>query len=296
MLRAVCCFSRCLFLAGAFAFPSVAQTPTPIPTPSPAATPPVKGRSTTRSPEANFLKDIASDQKAIFTSPFHIGRSDWRWLGPFLGGTAALIATDNTTSRWVSKNGSLPGLSRIASFNGGVYVSGGVSAGMYLVGRWKGNDRLRETGLLAGEALIDSQVVTQVSKLVFQRQRPNQADSEGEFFSGKGSSFFSGHASSSWSVATVVACEYHDHPLAVWGAYGLAAVVSVSRYTGRKHFLSDVLVGAGVGYGIGRYVCAKRGTFAEDGDDDTTISRHWRVSPYLDARTATRGGSFVWQF
>lgn len=293
MLRTVSHFSRWLVLACAFALSGVAQTPTPSPTPTP--TPVVKGGSTTHRPEANFLKDIASDQKAIWTSPFHIGSSDWKWLGPFLAGTGGLIATDKTTSSWVSKNGSLPGASRIASFNGGVYVSGGVSAGMYLIGRWKGNDRLRETGLLAGEALIDSQIVTQAAKLIFQRQRPNQADSEGEFFSGKGSSFFSGHASSSWSVATVVACEYHDHPLAVWGAYGLATVVSISRYTGRKHFLSDVFVGAGVGYGIGRYVCGKRATYSNDGDDDT-VSRRWRVLPYLDARTATRGGSFVWQF
>ena len=31
-----------------------------------------------------------------------------------------------------------------------------------------------------------------------------------------------------------------------------AAAVSVSRYTGRNHFLSDVLVGSALGYGIGR--------------------------------------------
>jgi membrane-associated phospholipid phosphatase len=291
MLRTglLCCQS--VLLACFLVVANVAQTPTPTPTPTPV----VKGGSTIHRPESNVFKDIIGDQKAIWTSPFHIQHSDWKWLGPFVGGTAALIATDKTTSSWVRKNGSLPGVSRIASFNGGVYVAGGVSAGMYVIGRWRGNDHLRETGLLAGEALIDSQVVTQAAKLVFQRQRPNQADSEGEFFSGKGSSFFSGHASSSWSVATIIACEYHDHPLAVWGSYGVATAVSISRYTGRKHFLSDVFVGAAVGYGIGRYVCGKRASYAE-GDDDTTVSRRWRVAPYLDGRTATRGGSFILQF
>jgi hypothetical protein len=29
---------------------------------------------------------------------------------------------------------------------------------------------------------------------------------------------------------------------------------SISRYTGQKHFLSDVLVGSAIGYGVGRYV------------------------------------------
>jgi membrane-associated phospholipid phosphatase len=292
MLRIGLLFSRSVLLACIFALPAAAQTPTPTPNPTPAWS-----KSANRVRESDFLKNIVADQKAIWTSPFHIGRSDWKWLGPFAAGTAALIATDKTTSTWVSKGGSLPGISRQVSEDGGVYIAGGLSAGMYLVGRWKGNDHLRETGLLAAEALIHSQVVTQAAKLVFERQRPNQADSEGEFFSGKGSSFFSGHASSSWSVATVIACEYHNNPFAVWGSYGLATAVSLSRYAGRKHFLSDVVVGSAVGYGIGRYVCHKRASLAErDDNTDNTVSRRWQVLPYLNARTGAKGGSFVWQF
>jgi hypothetical protein len=38
------------------------------------------------------------------------------------------------------------------------------------------------------------------------------------------------------------------------GAYGLATAVSIARFTGRNHFLSDALVGSAIGYGIGRYV------------------------------------------
>jgi hypothetical protein len=104
---------------------------------------------------------------------------------------------------------------------------------MYLIGRWTHSDRLRETGRLASEALIDSQIVTQVSKLAFGRLRPNEGDGEGRFFHG-GRSFFSGHASASWSVASVIACQYRDHTLAVVVSYGLASAVSVSRYTGES--------------------------------------------------------------
>ncbi|HTH50577.1 MAG TPA: phosphatase PAP2 family protein [Pyrinomonadaceae bacterium] len=266
-----------------------AQTPTPTPTPK------QKAPSTLHKPETNFFKDIASDQKAIWTSPFHIGKSDWKWLGPFLGGTAALIATDKETSSWVSRGGSLPGISRDVSWNGGIYAAAGISGGMYLIGRSTHHDRLQETGRLAMEALADSQIVTQVAKLAFGRQRPNEGDSEGRFFKG-GRSFFSGHASASWSVATIVACEYSDHPLAVWGSYGLATAVSLSRYTGRKHFLSDIFVGAGVGYGIGRYVCGKRKTVYTDDDTVTIKEPRWRVAPYVSSATGTRGGSFIWSF
>jgi membrane-associated phospholipid phosphatase len=56
-----------------------------------------------------------------------------------------------------------------------------------------------------------------------------------------------------WSLATIVANEYHDRPMVQVAAYGLATLVGVSRFTGRNHFLSDVLVGSAMGYGIGRY-------------------------------------------
>ncbi|MGH9931960.1 MAG: phosphatase PAP2 family protein [Pyrinomonadaceae bacterium] len=56
----------------------------------------------------------------------------------------------------------------------------------------------------------------------------------------------------------MIAREYgHHRPLVQVGAYGLATAVSLSRYTGRNHFLSDVLVGSAMGYGIGRYVYHK---------------------------------------
>jgi membrane-associated phospholipid phosphatase len=260
---------------------ALGQSPTPTPTPKPTT---------------NFFKDIARDQKAIWTSPFHIKRSDWKWLGPFLGGTGALIATDKETSSWVARGGSLPGISRDVSWNGGIYVTAGVAGGMYAVGRWTHNDKLAETGRLATEALIDSQIVTQVSKVAFGRLRPNEGDSEGRFFKG-GRSFFSGHASASWSVASVIACEYHDHTLAVVAAYGIASAVSISRYTGRKHFLSDVLVGAGVGYGIGRYVCREHGTVAQSPNPvPSTFSWKPVVTPYFDARTGSKGGRLSWSF
>jgi len=121
------------------------------------------------------------------------------------------------------------------------------------VGRATGNARARETGRVGGEALIDSALVFTVLKSVSQRPRPTIDDAHAEFFDG-GRSFPSGHAASAWALATVIANEYHDRRAVRVAAYGLASAVSVSRYTARKHFLSDVLVGSVIGYGIGRHV------------------------------------------
>src|SRR4051812_32504990 len=107
MLRIGLLFGRSILLACFFALSALAQTPTPTPT----ATPAVKAGSTTHRPESNILNDLAADQKAIWTSPFHIEHSDWKWLVPFAGATAALVATDQHTSAWVRSNGSLPKIS-----------------------------------------------------------------------------------------------------------------------------------------------------------------------------------------
>ncbi len=39
-----------------------------------------------------------------------------------------------------------------------------------------------------------------------------------------------------------------------WGAYGLATGVILARIGGKKHFVSDVLVGATLGYVTGTYL------------------------------------------
>ena len=39
-----------------------------------------------------------------------------------------------------------------------------------------------------------------------------------------------------------------------YGAFAIATAVSLSRYSGRNHFMSDVLVGSSIGFLIGRFV------------------------------------------
>src|SRR2546428_629656 len=91
-----------------------AQTPTqtPSPTPKPAAT------STL---ERQFFKNILSDQKAIWTAPFHLQRRDARWLAPIGFGTAALIATDRRSGDEIAESTSQLHISRIVSYGGSVY-------------------------------------------------------------------------------------------------------------------------------------------------------------------------------
>lgn len=207
--------------------------------------------------ERIFFRDLARTQKTIWTSPLRLQSAHWKWGLPLAGATAALIASDKGTTHEVKEliNDSPTSLraSRWTSQVGGAAANFGTAGAIYLLGRWTNNDRLRETGLLATEAVIHTGIVVNTLKLATNRQRPEQGDGRGRFWAG-GKSFPSGHAGMSFALATVVAQEYRDKPLIRWGAYGLAAAVSASRVTGLKHHPSDVVIGGLIGFGIGRYV------------------------------------------
>ena len=216
------------------------STPTASPAPSPSL-------------EHRFLKNILRDQRAIWTSPFRMSGKDVTWLAPLALSTGVLIATDQGTASSLGNNDERLEVSRAISYTGALYTTGGMAAAFYLIGRGRNNLRARETGLLGAEALLNGVIVTKALKAVTQRPRPLEDTGRGRFFDG-GGAFPSGHAVSAWSFATIVAEEYRHRPFVRWSAYGLATAVSISRFTVRKHFLSDVLVGSAIGYGIGHYV------------------------------------------
>jgi membrane-associated phospholipid phosphatase len=184
---------------------------------------------------------------------------------------------------------------------GSGYGASSIAGAFYLIGRATHNARARETGLLGGEALIDSGIVAAVLKSSTQRPRPRAGKERGDFFDG-GLSFPSGHTIAAWSLATVIANEYKDRPYVRFGVYGLAALMSASRFTGRNHFLSDVLVGSAIGYGIGRYVYRVHHdpNIAIDpygGQTSGVRSRLFPlIAPRYDRSTHSYGMTLAWTF
>jgi membrane-associated phospholipid phosphatase len=200
---------------------------------------------------------ILKDQVWIWTSPVHIRAHDLIWLLPLGAATGLTLATDTDAMRDLSRN---PSFNK-DSVNASNSLLGGelaIPVTLYGVGVFKGDAHARETGLLSGEALADSVVLDQVTKLIFRRQRPLYNNAAGDFFSSNAgnNSFPSSHSMLAWSVAGVVAGEYPS-PWVQVGAYSLATSVSVTRVLGQEHFPTDVLVGGAAGWLIGHYVFAK---------------------------------------
>ncbi len=277
-----------------FAAEARAQTPSPTPSPTPNA-------SATPTLESQFFKNVLRDQKAIWTAPFHLHGRDARWLAPLGLGTAALIATDRRTGDEIAESHAQLNASRIISYAGSGYGVGAVAATFYLGGRAKHNDRARETGVLGAEALLDSALVVTALKEITQRRRPTATKGRGDFFDG-GSSFPSGHSIEAWSLAAIVADEYHDHRIVQVAAYGIASAVSVARFTSRNHYLSDVLVGSALGYGIGQYVyhAHHRKTSVSGGEEEEESrgrTKRWPlIVPEYDRHARDYGVALVWSF
>ena len=168
-----------------------------------------------------FLKHLVKDQKSFWTSPHDLQKSDWQWLAPSAVIAGSLVASDS----WISKQvpDSTQQLKRSKEVSDyAAYSMIGLSAGSFLLGHLTKNDHLQETGLLSGEAAINSTAVAYFLKEITQRPRPYQGNEHGSFFQG-GDSFPSEHAAIAWSVASVWAHEYPgklSQILGLWFGFG----------------------------------------------------------------------------
>ena len=97
-----------------------------------------------------------------------------------------------------------------------------------------------------------------------------------------------------------ISYEYKHVPWVRYGALAAAGIVTASRYSGRKHFLSDLAVGSGIGFLIGRYVYKKH-HIAPDIDPDGMPSKKSTtfmpvISPFYEPGSRTYAANLTWSF
>ena len=214
--------------------------------------------------ESRFLIHLAEDQKDIWTSPFHLQPGDAKWLVPAAGITTGLMVSD-PASAYAMRLGNLSAWKKASDV--GVASAIGMTGAAYVWGHMTHNERMRETGVLATEAMINALGVDYAMKYTFGRLRPYQSNYQNIFFH-SGTSFPASHAAVTWAFASVVAREY-PNPFVEVGAYGLALGTSLARAASEQHFLSDVFVGGLMGYQIGRQIYKQRHN--KNLDDDLKI-------------------------
>jgi membrane-associated phospholipid phosphatase len=239
-----------------------------------------------------FFVNLLLDQKDIVTSPFHISGQDAIAWGLIGAGTGALIATDRTSASAFPNTVDQISISKDVSNLGAVYTVLPVTVGMYVGGAIAHNAKMRETGVLGGEAIVDTLIDVGVLKVIFRRSRPFEDNGRGTFFNG-GTSFPSGHAAESWALASVVAHEYNKNIVVPITAYGLASLVSFSRLSGQQHFASDILFGGAMGWFTGRYVFKTHTDHSPHVHHKLSDLRP-QVAPQFEPSSRTRGVALIW--
>jgi membrane-associated phospholipid phosphatase len=251
---------------GAVAQQPLPQAPSPqVGSPAPANPAPDSLDAPPKHPnESKFIVHLAEDQKDIWTSPFHLNPGNFKWLVPAAGITTGLLVTD-PQSAYAMRLGNLNAWKNVS--DAGLASALGMTGAGYIWGRITHNERARETGVLATEAMLNALALDSALEASTGRLRPQPSNYQNIFLRG-GSSFPSDHAGVTWAFASIVAHEY-PNPFAEFAAYGLALGTSIARAASEQHFLSDAFVGSVMGYQIGRQIYKKR--HDTNLDDDLTI-------------------------
>ena len=116
-----------------------------------------------------LLKDFAGDQKDLWTSPKNLQFTDATWLVPAGGITAGLIATDADYSTHISHNPTTMSNYNTAS-NAGIAALAGGAGALWVLSYKNHNPHWRETGLLSGEAALNSFVMIEAMKYSLDRK------------------------------------------------------------------------------------------------------------------------------
>ena len=208
-----------------------------------------------------FFLSCKDDFLDVLVSPKEWKGKNLLMFSAIVGAGLFLYVADWDIHLW-SQNNQSP-LSRdffqfITHFGDG-YVLLGLMTALYATGEVFDQNSLRKTALLSIESWLTAGAIVQGLKIVSGRARPYTGESSHSFhpFSTKSrfNSFPSGHASSAFAVATVIAEQSEEAYVDIF-AYTIASLVAISRNSVEKHWPSDILIGSLIGYFIAEKICS----------------------------------------
>lgn len=214
----------------------------------------------------NFFLDLGQDALALPTW----GNACW-----LIGGAAAAWGAyeveDADGAKRALNRGATDSIVGAGNVYGDLRFQVPLAFTVWSFGRSRGNERVSAVGYDLIRALSLNYAVTGALKPTFNRTRPN----------GEDYSFPSGHSSAAFATAGVVS----RHCGRWWTGAALTAgvVTGLGRMEDEKHYASDVVAGATLGWIIGR-------TVARGGEqrDSTRDGQSWRLSTQPGGVVVTR--------
>ena len=231
---------------------------------------------------SDYFSSYITDTANVFTAPTRWDNSDWLTTGVVVSSTVGLFFADRGIRNWTLDNRS--GVAdKLADFGrtfGEAVIIFPALTGIFLYGLLSDDDAAQKFPLLALKAVVITSVVVFGIKFLAHRHRPDTGDSsniwDGPSFSSENLSFASGHASTAFALATVVADVFKDHPYMPIIAYTASTITALSRIYDNRHWASDVFFGAIMGHVIAKSILSS----GDDKEPRTTF-----LLPYTNEKT-----------
>jgi membrane-associated phospholipid phosphatase len=223
-------------------------------------------------PERQDLRNIGGDVWSIWTSPAHIQSSD---LAPMAGAVTLLTVVafrDSAVWNWIAHHPNTLVIRLLGPIREGwrfpAYELGSgqyllpLSGVAYTVGRLTHNIALRDAGLGCAAGHLSSLGVRAVVLRLVARARPRVTPEPFQLaFPGSKDwshqSFLSGHASNSMSCASFL-----GHRFSLGAAeplpYLYSAAIGLGRMADGRHWASDTMAGAMMGFAIGKGIADRQ--------------------------------------
>lgn len=222
-----------------------------------------------------YLKSYWNSGLTVLAQPLHYDWKDWTVFGGVAAVTTLAFVYDDEIYDFVDGtfgNEKWNTASKCTDVFGEEYFILPTVALTYAVGAIGDHCRLKNMSLAALQSFVYAEVASAGLKVFTCRLRPSEVNSQqstvpelsdrnsniqiwlGPFKSFKSTSFPSGHAMRSFALATTIAGFYPDKKWVGIVSYSLATMTSLGRVVSKEHWASDVIVGAALGYFIGRGV------------------------------------------
>lgn len=222
----------------------------------------------------SYLKSYWNSGLTVLAQPLHYDWKDWTVFGGVAAATTLAFVYDDEIYDFVDGVFS-DSQSRTISqytdvFGEELFIVPSIAL-TYAISAINKDCRLRNLSLAALQSFIYAEVASAGIKVLTCRTRPTPVPNSpidspsptsdpnfqqwlGPFATFESTSFPSGHAMRSFALAATVAGFYPEKKWVGIVSYSLAAITSVGRVVSEEHWVSDVVVGAALGYFIGRGV------------------------------------------
>lgn len=229
-----------------------------------------QSQSLSQSQSQSYLKSYWHSGLTVLSQPLHYDWKDWTVFAGVATATTFAFVYDDEIYDFVNStftNSQSNTISQYTDIFGEELFIVPSIALTYAVGAIDKNPRLKNLSLATLQSFIFAEVASAGIKVLTCRERPqipsplpNPAPESrsqewlGPFATFESTSFVSGHATRAFALATTIAGFYPERKWVGVVSYSLATATSLGRVISKEHWTSDVIVGAALGYFIGRGV------------------------------------------